>query len=129
MYGDAGGLFGVSGVEHRLQTAVDRRDGRIIRSFGIMGSGHTHHVHPGLLENMVKGPEVLHGHGCHFLGAVHRRVHLFPLCRHLTPTVAHRSHQSVPVMCVELHELEVVLPVDPLLASISQRVRRHLHPQ
>lgn len=124
-----GGIFGVSSVEHRLQTAVDRRDGWIIRCYGTMGSGHTYNVPSGLLENMVKGTEVLPGHRRHLLRVVHRGVHLFPLCRHLPQTISQRSHQSVPVMCVELHEFKVGISAGPIFSSISQRICRHRHPQ
>lgn len=41
----------------------------------------------------------------------------------------HRSCQSVPVVCVELHEFEVGVHTGSLFSSISQRICRHLHPQ
>lgn len=99
------------------------------RCYGTMGSGHTYNVPSGLLENMVKGTEVLPGHRRHLLSVVHRGVHLFPLCRHLPQTISQRSHQSVPVMCVELHEFKVGISAGPIFSSISQRICRHRHPQ
>ncbi|KAF5890173.1 Subtilisin-like protease SBT1.7, partial [Clarias magur] len=42
---------------------------------------------------------------------------------------AEGSSEPVPVVCVELHESEVGVPPEPVLSPISQRVRRHRHPQ
>lgn len=37
--------------------------------------------------------------------------------------------ESLPFMCVELHELQVVLPAHPMRSSLPQRVCRYQYPQ
>lgn len=57
------------------------------------------------------------------------------VCRVLNTNAVFSTHspgwssESVPVLCVELHESEVGVPALSLRSPISQRVRGHQHPQ